>query len=191
MKTKLAAVALLICATGLSNAADKSTVPAKKEARKNASEPSGKSQKPTPEDIAFQVQFLDKLTADLTNCRADHLRQMSSVQGLLTLKLMVAEAEAGRSGLSAVERVNIENEVMTEHRQSPKFGQCQKDATAELQRSSGDFVKKFSEPRLREKGMEALATWMSALASISGKTFETDQNKFTVLANVLKLELSM
>lgn len=178
------------CVSGAANAEGRTRATTKKTVH---STPAIAEQQPvlSAEEKTAQIAYLDKLGSDLVTCRAAYTREMSALQGLVTLKIMSAEIDAGRFGLSAVQRVTIENDIITEYTSKPSFGKCERDATAEFQNTSGSFIRRFADPKLQDKAKDALARWMSAIAAVSKKTFETEQGEYAVRANILKLELSI
>jgi len=130
----------------------------------------------TPEEIAAQVAYLDKMQATLKHCRATNSLSVSTLNSLV-------EAEILMRGDAAA--------VVKKFHESPNYKRCEKDATADFQATSRDFVMKFREPKMQEKAKEALAQWMTALDAVANSNFDQEASKFATLANGVKLELSM
>lgn len=145
--------------------------------KKPAKIQSGKSIAPlTPEEVTAQVEYLDKMLATLKQCRALNSLGVSTLESMIRTEIML-----GGNAAAAV----------TKFRESPSYQRCEKDATANFQATSRDFLGRFRDPKMQEKAKDALAQWMTALDAVPNDNFEQEASKFATLANGVKLGLSL
>jgi len=130
----------------------------------------------TPEEVAAQVAYLDKMQATLKHCRATNSLSVSTMESMIRAEILM-----GGDAAAAVKKFQ----------ESPTYKRCEKEAMADFQATSRDFMGKFRDPKMQGKAKDALAQWMTALDAVGNSNFDQEASKFATLANGVKLELSL
>jgi hypothetical protein len=166
-------------------------------AHANAASPAtpGKAQ-PVVTDGKAQVVYLSDLGQRLNDCRAIYLSERDYMAAKLQSALAFARGDSLRDGkggqLTAIELEQLRQKVLSDSDSGKlKFPGCRSDANAAMASGAKGLLDGFSDAPSKAKAKETLAQWMTTLEAVNTEGFAQEYGKYTSLANLLKLELTL